>query len=68
MGDPFDPTSRIGAIINDRQYAQISSYVDIAKQEGATIVCGGDQDAYDGLFFPSTIIADVRPYMPVALQ
>ena len=68
MGDPFDPTSRIGAIINDRQYAQISSYVDIAVKEGATIVCGGDQDAYDGLFFPPTIIADVRPEMRVARE
>ncbi|AGI74917.1 5-carboxymethyl-2-hydroxymuconic semialdehyde dehydrogenase (plasmid) [Octadecabacter arcticus 238] len=68
MGDPFDPTSRIGAIINDRQYAQISSYVDIAVKEGATMVCGGDQDAYDGLFFPPTIIADVRPEMRVARE
>ena len=68
MGDPFDPTSRIGAIINDRQYAQISSYVEIAKQEGATVVCGGDPDAYDGLFFPPTIIADVRPEMRVARE
>lgn len=68
MGDPFDPTSRIGAIINDRQYAQISSYVDIAKDEGATVVCGGDPDAYDSLFFPPTIISDVRPDMRVARE
>lgn len=68
MGDPFDPTSRIGAIINDRQYQQISSYVDIAKDEGATVVCGGDPEAYDGLFFPPTIIANVRPDMRVARE
>lgn len=68
VGDPFDPSSRIGAIINERQYEQIVSYVDIAVDEGATIVCGGDKDAYNGLFFPPTVIAGVRPDMRIARE
>lgn len=68
VGDPFDPGSKIGAIINERQYEQIASYMDVAVEEGAKIVCGGDKDAYSGLFFPPTIIADVQPNMRVAQE
>ncbi len=68
VGDPFDPASRIGAIINQRQYDQIAEYVQIGLDEGATLVCGGDTAAYDGLFYPPTILANVRPEMRIAQE
>ncbi len=68
VGDPFDPTSRIGAIINQRQYDQIASYVRIGVDEGATLVCGGNAESYDGLYFPPTILGNVRPDMRIAQE
>lgn len=68
VGDPFDPASRIGAIINQRQYDQIASYIQIGLSEGARLICGGDTDAYDGLYFPPTILGGVRPEMRVAQE
>lgn len=68
VGDPFDPASRIGAIINQRQFDQIKSYVAVGIHEGASLVCGGDLTGYEGLFFPPTILADVRPEMRIAQE
>lgn len=68
VGDPFDPASRIGAIINQRQFDQIKSYVEIGVQEGAELVCGGDLTGYDGLYYPPTVLANVRPDMRIAQE
>ncbi|WP_320822684.1 aldehyde dehydrogenase family protein [Reinekea sp.] len=68
VGDPFDPASRIGAIINQVQYDKIASYIDIGVKEGAKLICGGDGSSYEGLYFPPTILADVRPEMRIAQE
>src|SRR5699024_3783494 len=38
VGDPFDPDTFIGALINKEHYGKVTSYIDIAKEEGGTIV------------------------------
>lgn len=42
VGDPLNPETQMGAQINRHQADKILSYVQIAKEEGATIACGGD--------------------------
>lgn len=37
QGDPLDPNTQIGSQINEAQIKKIASYMEIAKQEGATI-------------------------------
>lgn len=68
VGDPFDPDTRIGAIINQRQFDQIADYVKIGLSEGAELICGGDAQAYGGLYFPPTILGNVRPEMRIARE
>lgn len=68
MGDPLDPASRIGAIINQAQYDRISELVRDGVREGADIVCGGDPENHSGLFYPPTVLANVTPDMCVARE
>lgn len=68
VGEPFDPTSRIGAIINQRQFDQIADYVKIGISEGAELICGGDAQAYGGLYYPPTLLGNVRPEMRIARE
>ncbi|MXQ07365.1 aldehyde dehydrogenase family protein [Alphaproteobacteria bacterium GH1-50] len=68
MGDPLDPTSRIGAIINQAQFDRIDMLVRDGVQDGARVVCGGDPENYSGLFYPPTVLADVTPGMAVARE
>ena len=68
MGDPLDPTSRIGAIVNRSQYDRIAELVQRGLEDGARIVCGGDPENHPGLYYPPTVLADVTPGMSVARE
>lgn len=66
IGDPKNPASMMGPIISQKQLNIIEELVQSAKNEGATILCGGNRmkgnstlDFFDlekGYFYPPTII------------
>ena len=60
MGDPTDRKTYMGAVIDDKAFKKISSYIDIGKQEGRVLV-GGKADDSKGFFIEPTIVADVAP-------
>ncbi|MFV0434005.1 MAG: aldehyde dehydrogenase family protein [Leucobacter sp.] len=60
LGDPLDPEAQQGTVIHERAYDSITGYIDLAREEGGTIVVGGEKPADpalgDGLFVPPTVI------------
>ncbi len=42
MGNPLDSETMMGAQASEDQYNKILSYIDIGKQEGAQVLCGGE--------------------------
>ncbi|GGH78234.1 aldehyde dehydrogenase [Filimonas zeae] len=42
LGNPLDGTVMMGAQSSEDQYNKILSYLDIGKQEGAQVLCGGE--------------------------
>ena len=42
VGDPLDPKTKIGAIVSEPHFQKILSYIELAKQEGGTILFGGN--------------------------
>ncbi|ERM84520.1 aldehyde dehydrogenase [Rhodonellum psychrophilum GCM71 = DSM 17998] len=43
MGHPLAEDTMMGAQASNDQYEKILSYIDIGKQEGAEVLCGGDK-------------------------
>jgi aminomuconate-semialdehyde/2-hydroxymuconate-6-semialdehyde dehydrogenase len=41
VGDPLEPKTRQGAIVAKVHYDKVLSYIELAKEEGGNIVCGG---------------------------
>ncbi len=41
VGDPNDPATDVGAIVSKQHFEKILSYIDLAREEGGTILCGG---------------------------
>jgi len=41
QGNPLDPATMIGAQASREQMTKISSYLDLGRQEGAQLLCGG---------------------------
>jgi aldehyde dehydrogenase (NAD+) len=69
FGDPFDPATTSGAIINGRQLERVMGFIERAPSEGARLVAGGDRpggDLAQGNFVNPTLFADVDNSMSVA--
>ena len=43
VGVSWDPETQMGSQINERQPEKILSYVEIGRQEGARLICGGER-------------------------
>ncbi|HZV43823.1 MAG TPA: aldehyde dehydrogenase [Saprospiraceae bacterium] len=43
LGDPNHPDTEVGALISESHLQKVLSYIDLAEQEGGTIVTGGKQ-------------------------
>ena len=69
-GDPFNPDSFAGAIVNNEQLEKINKYVNIGKEEGANIEVGGNITMEDtgGCYFEPTIFTNVNNNMRVAQE
>ena len=70
-GDPLDPKTRYGALASKKQLETVQRYVDIAKQEGASLVAGGgraDIGTGKGYFFQPTVFDNVTPSMTIARE
>jgi aldehyde dehydrogenase len=50
QGDPLDPATMIGAQASGEQLQKILSYFDIARQEGAEVLAGGERATLGGGF------------------
>lgn len=49
MGHPLDPETMMGAQASQEQYEKILNYIDLGKEEGAALLCGGSAAYNDGL-------------------
>ncbi|KAI9374021.1 aldehyde dehydrogenase [Aspergillus egyptiacus] len=67
IGDPFDSRTSQGAQVSKQQFDKILSYVQAAKDEGATIIAGGavaaNRPQNKGYFISPTVVGDVKPHM-----
>jgi len=49
VGDPLDSQTRVGAIVSKPHYEKVLGYIELAKTEGATVLCGGTSLHPEGL-------------------
>jgi betaine-aldehyde dehydrogenase len=72
LGDPFLPSTEMGALVSKAQLAKTEGYVDLALDEGARLVAGGNRPSgpgfEKGFWFEPTVFADVRQDMRIARE
>ena len=71
-GQPTDPRTTMGAVVSREQRDRVLRYIESARAEGATLVCGGgppaDPALADGFFVEATVFSDVTPEMTIARE
>jgi len=68
MGDPAEPDTDMGPVIDARQQARIVDYIDGAVAEGATVALGGHALPGPGFWIEPTILTGVRNDMRIAQE
>lgn len=72
LGNPLDPSTDVGPVISKKQKESILSYIEAGKQEGATLLCGGNEVSVpgceEGHFIEPTIFVNVTNDMKIAQE
>jgi len=63
LGDPMDPETNVGPVINEKAAATIVSQIETAVREGARVLCGGTRS---GCFVTPAVLVDVPEDSSVA--
>ena len=69
-GDPLDPSTRVGAIVDDIQLDRVMGYIEAGKRAGAKVRLGGERVFTEtgGYFVAPTIFDEVRNDMKIAQE
>lgn len=65
LGDPNNPDTDIGPVINEAQLQSHLKHIESARQEGARQLLGGD---LEGLMLPPHVFGDVNNQMTIARE
>ncbi|EGB14252.1 Aldehyde Dehydrogenase [Pseudodesulfovibrio mercurii] len=68
VGDPFDDATQMGSMISGRHLEMVSGFVERARADGATVLCGGQAIDRPGHFYTPTVITDVRQDSEIVQQ
>lgn len=69
-GDPLDPATTLGAIVDEVQMKRVLGYIDTGRKEGAKVAFGGRRVREDsgGYFVEPTVFDGVRREMRIARE
>ncbi len=69
-GDPLDPQTRLGAIVDQTQLGTVMRYIESGKSEGARLALGGRRvrEESGGFYVEPTIFDGVQPAMKIARE
>jgi len=68
LGDPSKRETNMGPLISAKQMKSVLDYVDIGKEEGASLVAGGKRVGERGYFVEPTVFANVEHEMRISQE
>ncbi len=68
VGHPLDPATEIGPLIHKVHFDKVTSYFEIAKQDGAIVAAGGERAGAQGWFVRPTLFTGATNDMRIAQE
>ncbi len=68
VGDPLDPKTRMGSLVNQEQMDRVLGYIEKGKEEGADLMVGGARVGDEGYFVTPTVFTGVKSEMTIARE
>lgn len=63
LGHGLDSAADLGPLVSDVQARRVAQFIDEGRQQGATVVSGGELAGPAGTFYSPTVVTDVRADM-----
>jgi aldehyde dehydrogenase (NAD+) len=67
VGDPLKESTQVGPLVNKKAVEKTEKYSQIARKEGAKVLCGGIKSG-KGFFYNPTVFTNVKSRMRVAQE
>src|SRR6266480_4815990 len=69
-GDPLDPATQLGAIVDETQMKRVLGYIEAGRRDGASVRVGGRRvrEESGGYFIEPTVFEGVKPAMAIARE
>ena len=69
-GDPLDPETKLGAIVDEAQMNRVLGYIEAGKRDGASVRLGGNRvrESSGGFYVEPTVFDGVSPRMKIARE
>ncbi|MDT8324617.1 MAG: NAD-dependent succinate-semialdehyde dehydrogenase [Bacteroidota bacterium] len=68
VGDPLDDATEVGAMAREDLLRELDAQVRETVAAGGRLLMGGSRREGPGVFYPPTVVTDVRPGMPMYEQ
>jgi acyl-CoA reductase-like NAD-dependent aldehyde dehydrogenase len=70
IGDPYEEGVVVGPLVSRAQRARVENYIQVGRDEGATVACGGRRPTYlsRGFFIEPTLFTGARNDMRIARE
>ncbi|HEY0349800.1 MAG TPA: aldehyde dehydrogenase family protein [Pyrinomonadaceae bacterium] len=72
IGDGMDPQTEMGPSVDESQFKTVLEYLNVGREDGATLICGGERATGNGLdkgyFVKPTVFDHVTPEMRIARE
>jgi phenylacetaldehyde dehydrogenase len=68
IGSGFDPDTQLGPVVSRRQFDRVMGYIDLAREEGATALTGGDRALDGGFFIKPTVFVGTKSSMRIVRE
>jgi acyl-CoA reductase-like NAD-dependent aldehyde dehydrogenase len=65
VGDPRDPSTKVGPLITREHFNRVQGFVDRALKDGAKPLWGGERDQFGELYYEPTLLTGVGRNMEV---
>src|SRR3984893_13599725 len=68
VGPGLDPTTEMGPLVSDEQFARVTGYIEDGRQSGAKVAVGGSRVGNLGYFVQPTVMEKTKPDMSVVRE
>jgi phenylacetaldehyde dehydrogenase len=68
LGPGLDPATQMGPLVSREQQERVISYIESGRNDGASVVAGGNTPSHPGFYVKPTVLADVNRAMRVVQE